>query len=75
MTAEDKLANIEAQVTACSEGRTNVMNCPYCSGHTKNGDTFCCLVMATAVYAILLRQAQGELIDHAARIADRIAMN
>jgi hypothetical protein len=76
MTPEQKIANVESQILACSQGRTNVITCPYCGEQVTSGNkALCCADMGRTVWAILRKQAQAELLETAARVADRVAMN
>ncbi len=38
MTADQKVAYVEKQVTALEQGKTNVLNCPYCGEQNREGD-------------------------------------
>lgn len=67
MTPEQKIADIERQMKACEEGRTNALNCPYCGTQTMMKpdptdtdyplDMLCCDTLSIAVLAILDRWA------------------
>lgn len=72
MSPEEKIENIEKQLGAIEDGRTNVLNCPYCGVQTKQGEVLCCMTMGKAVRAILQRQTTGELAEKAERIAEAI---
>ena len=76
MSAESKIADIEAQIEACEAGRTNVITCPYCG--EKNWEpelgqspTLCCRLFAAAALAILERQA----VEEQKRIVERVSCN
>ena len=76
MTAQAKIANVEAQIEACEAGRTNVITCPYCG--TQNWEpgpddspALCCRLFAAAALAIIERQA----IEEQKRIAERVSCN
>ena len=67
MSADSKIANIEAQIAAVEEGRTNVITCPYC-GAQNIEPPMCCRLFAAAALAIIERQEMKETIravDHA----------
>jgi predicted metal-binding protein len=73
MTGEQKLEAVARQITGI--GKVSVILCPYCGEESINGQVFCCETLLDAVSAILQREAQQELIDKAARIADAVASN
>ena len=76
MSPEDKIKNVEAQIAACMRGATNVITCPYCGEqNTQGSERLCCADMGLTVRAILRKQALGEVIEHAERIAEKVAMN
>lgn len=75
MTADAKVANVEAQIAALERGATDVLNCPYCRAQTSFGEAFCCRLMAAAALAVLDRKEQSERADLLARISDRASRN
>lgn len=75
MTPDQKIANIESQITACEQGRTNVITCPYCYQQNVEGQPLCCNLMGRAVAAILLRKDLQEKAEQAERIAEKVSNN
>ena len=75
MTAEQKLQNVEAQITAAEQGRTNVLNCPYCGKHNVQGEPLCCTSFGRAVAAVLLRKERDDQVEHAERILEKVERN
>ena len=72
MTSEEKIANVNAQLDAIIEERTNVLHCPYCETNNQQGEELCCMTLAKAIEAILDRKHVHDLAQLAARIADRL---
>jgi hypothetical protein len=72
MTAEEKIEYIAKQIAAIERQATNTLNCPYCGEQTVFGALLCCMTMGKAVRAILQRDTQQELAQHAERIAESI---
>lgn len=71
---DPRIVSVEAQINACMKGETNVITCPFCNAQNKQeNESLCCPDFGLVVRAILRKQAQGEVLDHASRIADRIA--
>jgi len=75
MTPDQKVANIEAQITACEQGRTNVITCPYCDKQNVEGQPLCCNALGRAVAAILIRKDLKEKAEQAERIAESVSRN
>jgi hypothetical protein len=75
MTSDQKIANIEAQITACQQGRTNAITCPYCNKQNVEGNPLCCNTFARAVAAILLRKDMRAKAEHAERILEKVQSN
>ena len=71
MTAEEKITNVSDQLVLLQRGKINMLGCPYCSGLSVQGETFCCPLMMAAVEAILDRQETEAQIAFAAEVADR----
>ena len=76
MTSDEKLKNIESQMKACEDGRTNVITCPYCGSQNVEpgpGDnpSLCCRLFAAAALAIIERQA----LEDSKRAVDRAIRN
>ncbi len=73
---DPRIKSIEAQINACMRGATNVITCPYCDAQNKaENDALCCPDFGAVVVAVLRKQAQGECLDQAKRIADAVAKN
>lgn len=76
MNAEQKIANIEAQMRAAREKRTNVITCPYCAvQNIEENESVCCPLFAAAVTAILHRWDTQTRLDQVARVADMASRN
>ncbi len=75
MTPDQKIENIEKQITACEQQRTNVITCPYCDKQNIEGNPLCCNAMARAVAAILMRKELHDKQEHAERIAEQVSRN
>ncbi len=76
MSIDPRIVSIESQINACMKGATNVITCPYCNAQNKaENDALCCVNFGAVVNVILRKQAQGECLDTAARIADAVARN
>ena len=73
MTAEEKITNVSDQLVLLQRGKINTLGCPYCSGLSVQGETFCCPLMMAAVEAILDRQELDKRIALAEEISDRAA--
>jgi hypothetical protein len=73
---DPRIVSIESQINAAMRGATNVLNCPYCGSQNKaDNEALCCPDFGAVVRVILRKQAQGECLDMAKRIADRVARN
>jgi hypothetical protein len=71
---DPKIANIEAQINAAMQGRTNIITCPYCGVQNHAGrDRLCCEDFGLVVRAVLRKQAQYETLDTASHIMDNAA--
>ena len=74
MTPKEKIADVEQQIKDCTEGRQSFIVCPYCKTQvTSTDNALCCNDMGLTVRAILRKMAQFEVLDQAARIADKVA--
>lgn len=73
MTAEQKLANVEAQMHAVRRGATNCITCPYCEAQMMEGDQFCCETFCKAAMAIQERMCVTEHDDLVKRVQDKLA--
>ena len=61
MTPEQKIANVEAQIKAAEQGRTNILNCPYCGAQNKeDAPSLCCETLSIVVLATLDRWAVDD---------------
>ena len=69
---DPRILQVEAQIAAAMRGATNVINCPYCKKqNVSENESLCCADFGLVVRAVLRKMAQGEVLDTAARIADR----
>ncbi len=75
MTADERLRNVEAQITACEQGRTNVITCPYCMKQNVEGQPLCCNALGRAVAAILIRKDMQDKTEHAEKILEKVQSN
>jgi uncharacterized protein CbrC (UPF0167 family) len=75
LTAEQKIENIEKQIMACEQQRTNILTCPYCMRQNIEGEPLCCHPFARAVAAILLRKELHDKAEEAERIAEKVTRN
>lgn len=75
MTPDQKIANIEAQITACEKGHTNTITCPYCGEQNREQFPLCCEKLGRAVAAILIRKDVQEKAEMAERIAEKVSAN
>ncbi len=73
---DPRIVSVESQINAAMRGATNVLNCPYCGSQNKaENEALCCVDFGAVVTAVLRKQAQGECIDQAKRIAEAVARN
>ncbi len=73
---DSRILSIESQINACMRGATDIITCPYCGAQNKaENESLCCADFGAVVNAVLRKQAIGECLDTAARIADHIANN
>lgn len=75
MTGEQKMVNVHAQVRAIREGRTNVLNCPYCGEQLKAGDNFCCKLLKEAAEASIDRCDVEDVQAHVERVMEKASRN
>jgi hypothetical protein len=77
MTAEQKIRNVERQITACERGGNEGILCPYCG--TLNAlvveEPLCCADLGIAVEAILHRKEVGDHIRKCDRIMEFASRN
>lgn len=73
--SQQKIENVAAQIAECERGTRVTIICPYCGEQNKQGQPLCCETFAKAAMAVIQRQGQAELIEHAGRIAEAIARN
>lgn len=75
MTPEQKIKNVEAQILACEQGRTDCITCPYCRKANYNGNPLCCEKFGRLVAAILIRKEDGDRAEVAEQIAEKVSRN
>ena len=73
MSPESKIQNVADQLVLLQRGKINAIACPYCSGLSVEGETFCCPLMMSAVEANLDRKEVDARITIAEENADRAA--
>lgn len=73
-SADARIVAIESQIRAAMNGRTNIINCPYCGSQNKADNAqLCCEDFGLVVRAVLRKQAMHDTLDVAARIGERAA--
>lgn len=75
MNAEQKMENVHRQVRAIREGRTNILNCPYCGEHVSIGSNFCCQLLKDAGMAAIDRCDVEDAKDHFERVMEKASQN
>jgi hypothetical protein len=75
VTSDQKIANVEAQITACEQGRTDVITCPYCCEQNREQFPLCCEMLGKCVAAILIRKDMHDKAEHAERILEKVQSN
>ena len=69
---DPRILQVEAQIAAAMRGSTNIITCPYCGGQNrKENERLCCADFGLVVRAVLRKQAQGDVLDTAARITEK----
>lgn len=69
-TPTEKLEMIARQIADLVPGQRPVLDCPYCGGRTRRGETFCCELMLKAVTAVLDANEQIQVAEQMDRILE-----
>ena len=78
LTAEEKMKYVENEVLRVWRGESSIMACPYCFAlnvkpeEPEKAEALCCRLFAYAAMAAMSGQEVQELMDKAARIADKV---
>lgn len=78
MTTVQKVESIAAQIQAIVQGRTNIVNCPYCGAQNRQPSELmddivppiCCPDFALAMEAAIFKLETDYHLDAAERIAE-----
>lgn len=72
MTPEQRIADVERQMSLCERNEADAIECPYCGILTPRGGPICCDLFAKAAMAILRAWAKRDALRQFEEIAERI---
>ena len=75
MTEQQKIHNIEEQITAIERGTLKNIKCPYCDCFNTPGEDMCCKLFVLAFIAITDRKRGQEMIDHVEQVMEKVSRN
>lgn len=70
-TGTEKLQFMAEQLAELVPGQRPYLDCPYCFGSSRRGETFCCELLLRAVEAILDANQQIQTVAFMEKVIDR----
>lgn len=72
MTPEQRIADVERQMSLCERNEADAIECPYCGQIMPRGGNICCQLFAKAAVAILRAWAKRDVFHQFEELAERI---